>query len=172
MGNIAFNTPELMSLNEAKKVELILSTTLSQEDVKKAVEKQDVEGSIQVEQIQISDQMEATLTGDGFQITEVLPARRAISKTGVTEWKWDVRALKEGKLRLHLTLNALVTVKGNPSQLHTIRSFDKEYVVVVGVKDNVISFATKNWQWLWTTVFLPVGAWLWKRKRKNGEAAA
>ena len=170
LGNIAFNTPESMSLNEAKKVELLLSSSLSPENLKKEVEKQNVEGSIQVEEIQISDQMEATLTGDGFQITEVLPARRAISKTGVTEWKWDVRALKEGKLRLHLTLNALVTVSGNPPQQHTIRTFDKEYVVVVGVKDTVISFARQHWQWLWTTVLLPVGAWLWKRKRK--EAAA
>lgn len=161
-----------MSLNEAKKVELLLSSTVSQENLKKAVEKQNVEGTIQVEKIEISDQMEATLTGDGFHITEVLPARRAISKTGVTEWKWDVRALKEGKLRLHLTLNALVTVRGNPPQLHTIRTFDKEYTVVVGVTDSVISFARANWQWLWTTVFLPVGAWLWKRKRESGKATA
>ena len=161
-----------MSLNEAKKVELLLSSSLSQENLKKAVEKQNVEGNIQVEEIQISDQMEAILTGDGFQITEVLPARRAISKTGVTEWKWDVRALKQGKLRLHLTLNALVTIKGNSQQQHTIRTFDKEYVVVVGVKDTVVSFAGKHWQWLWTTVLLPVGAWLWRRKRKNSEAAA
>ena len=137
----------------------------------KEVEKQNVEGSIRVERIKISDEMEATLTGDGFQITEVLNPRRAISNTGTTEWKWDVRALKTGKLRLHVTLNALVTVGGNP-QLYPIRTFDKEYVVVVGFKESVVAFAGEHWQWLWTTVFLPVGAWLWKRKRKNGDASA
>ncbi|HSE17119.1 MAG TPA: hypothetical protein VLB46_08695 [Pyrinomonadaceae bacterium] len=158
-------------MNEAKKIELLLSKALSEEDLKKAVENQNVEGPIQIERIKIADEMEATLSGDGFQITEVLPARRAISKTGTTEWKWDVRALKAGKLRLHLTLNALVTVAGNP-QLYTVRTFDKEYVVVVGFKESVVSFAGEHWQWLWTTVFLPVGAWLWKRKRKNGEATA
>jgi len=160
-----------MSLNEAKKVELLLSTSLSEEALKKAVEKQNVEGNIQVEQIKISDEMEATLIGDGFQITEVLSARRPISKVGMTEWKWDVKALQEGKLRLHLTLNALVTVGGNP-QKYPIRTFDKEYVVAVGVKDSVVTFAKQYWQWFWTAVLLPVGAWLWKRRRKTGEASA
>ena len=171
LGNIAFNTPESMNLSDAKKVELLLSTTLSNEALKNAVAHQNVEGKIQVEEIKISDEMEANLTGDGFQITEVLPARRPISKTGTTEWTWDVRALKEGKLRLHLTLNALVTVKGNP-QLYPIRTFDKEYIVAVGVTDKVVSFARNNWQWLWTTIFVPVGAWLYRRKRKTSEATA
>lgn len=171
LGNIAFNTPESMSLIDAKKVELLLSTSLSKDALKNAVAQYGVEGDIQVEEIQISDQMEANLSGDGFQITEVLPARRPISKTGTTEWTWDVRALKEGKLRLHLTLNALVTVKGNP-QLYPIRTFDKEYVVTVGVKDKVVSFAQNNWKWLWTTLFVPLGGWLLKRKRKSSEAAA
>ena len=172
MGKITFNTPESMSLNEAKKVELLLSASLSEEALRKAIEKQNVEGSIQVEEIYISDQMEATLTGDGFQITEVLPAHRAISSTGATEWTWDVRALREGKLRLHLTLNALVTVGGNPAQRHTMRAFEKEYIVVVGVTDTVVDFAKKHWQWLWTTILLPVGGWYWKRRRKNSEESA
>ena len=160
-----------MSLNEAKKVELLLSTTLSEEALKKEVENHNVEGNIHVEQIKVSDQMEATLTGDGFQITEVLNSRRAISKTGVTEWTWDVRALKEGKLRLHLTLNALVTIGGN-QQLYPIRTFDREYIVAVGRIERVVSFARNNWLWLWTTIVLPVGAWWWKRERKTAEADA
>lgn len=171
VGNIAFNTPESMSLNEAKKVELLLSTSLSEEALKQEVEKHKVEGNIQSGQIKISDEMEAILTGDGFQITNVLSPRRPISKTNETEWKWDVRALKEGKLRLHLTLNAFVTIGGNP-QPYPIRTFDKEYIVVVTPVDKVVSFAKNNWQWLWTTIVLPVGAWLWKRKRRPSEADA
>ena len=171
IANIAFNTPESMSLNEAKKVELLLSTSLSQEDLQKAVEKHNVEGIIHGEEIKISDQMEAILTGDGFQITEVLPARRAISKTSVTEWTWDVRALKTGKLRLHLTLNAVVIIGGNP-QPYPITTYDKEYIVSVGTIDTVVIFTREHWQWLWTTIFLPVGAWLWKRKRKPAETDA
>jgi len=69
LGNIAFNTPESMNLSDAKKVELLLSTTLSNEALKNAVAHQNVEGKIQVEEIKISDEMEANLTGDGFQIT-------------------------------------------------------------------------------------------------------
>ncbi len=171
-GNIAFNTPESMTLNEARKIELLLSTSLSEEILKRAVEEHKVEGDIQYEPIQISDQMEATLTGDGFQITDVLPTRRAISRTGPTEWTWDVRALREGKLRLHLTLNALVTVGRNPAQQYTIRTFDKEYIVGVSVTDTVTDFVKKHWQWLWTTILLPVGGWLWKRRRKNSEESA
>jgi len=171
IANIAFNTPESMSLNEAKKVELLLSTSLSKEDLKKEVEKHGVEGNIRGEEVKISDQMEAILTGDGFQITEVLPTRQAISKTSETEWTWDVRALKTGKLRLHLTLNALVTIGDNP-QPYPIKTYDKEYIVEVGRIDSVVNFARNNWQWLWTTIVLPVGAWLWKRKRRPSEASA
>jgi hypothetical protein len=171
LGTIAFNTPKSMSLIDAKKVELLLSTSLSDEALRNAVAQHNVEGKIEVEEIKISDQMEANLTGDGFQITEVLPARRPISKAGPTEWTWDVRALKEGTLRLHLTLNALVTVKGN-QQLYPIRTFDKDYVVSVGMTEKVVSFAKDNWKWLWTTLGVPLGAWLLKRKRKSGEVPA
>jgi hypothetical protein len=172
VAKIAFNTPDSMSLNEAKKLELLFSTYLSEEELKKAVAEHNVEGTIQGEpDIKFSDEMEATLTGDGFQITNVLPARRLISKKKITEWTWDVRPLKEGKLRLHLTLNALVKIGGDP-QLYPIRTYDREYTVSVGFTDSVTNFAKDHWQWLWTTVFLPVGAWLWKRKRKDTEAKA
>jgi len=172
VANIAFNTPNSMSLNEAKKIELLFSTYLSEEELKKAVAKHNVEGTIQSESdIKFSDEMEATLTGDNFQITNVLPARQLISKKNMTEWTWDVRPLKEGKLRLHLTLSALVKIGGNP-QLYPIRTYEREYIVSVGFTDSLTKFAKDHWQWLWTTVFLPVGAWLWKRKRKDSEARA
>jgi hypothetical protein len=170
-GNIAFNVPDSMSLNEAKKVELLLGPSQSADELKTMVKGKGVEGGIEIERIQISDQMEANLTGDGFSITDVLPARRAVSKTAVTEWKWDVRAIKSGKLRLHLTLNALVKVEGR-EQLYPIRTFDKEYVVDVPWQEKpFFSFIGRNWQWLWTTILIPIGAWLWNRKRKKVKKA-
>jgi hypothetical protein len=168
-GNIAFNMPDSMSLEEAKKVELLLGASHPPEELKKQIEGKSIEGNIKIEKIQISEQMEAQLTGDGFNITRVTPERRAVSKAGITEWKWDVRAVQPGKLRLHLILNALVKIEGL-EQPYTIRTFDKEYFVDVPWRNRpFFAFLERNWPWLWTTILIPTAAWLWNRKRKKGK---
>jgi hypothetical protein len=165
-GNIAFNVPETIRLDELKPIQLVLSPTKSIEEVKKEVVET---GRVESSRIQISNSMEAILTGsdEAFSITQVPPQRRPISGTEDTVWRWDVRAIKPGRQRLHVVLNAFVKVDGVESP-HPVREFDREYEIFVPWKQKpFFAFVRNNWQWLWTAILLPVGAWIWNQRRKG-----
>jgi hypothetical protein len=116
--------------------------------------------------IRVSDRMEARLTGPNFAITAITPEIQAVSRTDITEWKWEVKPIIDGHQRLHLTLSALLSVDG-ASTPRAIRTFDEIIEVEVAWHQRVGSFFAQNWQWLWAAVLIPVAGWLWKRKKAS-----
>lgn len=169
-GNVAFNAPNSMEFDVAKRVILELSLVHSVDDLKKMVaEKEGVEGDLAGARIKVADEMQAVLTGDGFQITAVTQDTLPISKQSANEWKWDVRPLRSGKLRLHLVLNAYVNVDNKGNRIYPIKTYEKVYDVDVPWQNKpVIAFVLNNLQWLWITLVVPAGGLVWKlRKRKN-----
>lgn len=171
-GNIVFNMPPAMVLNKVESISLLLSKKHTVQELQEKIREEAVAGDIEDSRIKVHDKMQAIITGDGFQITAVTADTLPISQQEVTEWKWDVRPLRSGKLRLHVVLNAVVDLDdGTGPHPFPIRTFNKEYVVDVPWRDrSFFSFISNNWQWLWTTLIIPVAAWVWSRKRKKNKA--
>jgi hypothetical protein len=170
-GSVAFNTPSTLELGESAEVELLLSLRQSVERLKKQVaEVGEREGA----RVRVTEQMEATLTGVGFQIEAITPERQLLSSRDVTRWKWEVEPTRTGALRLHLTLTALIDVEGE-RQPRAIRTFERTLTIRVTWQDRVSGFVRGNWQWLWATL-LPLAAAAWgalratrKRRRKRAK---
>ena len=93
-----------MYVGESVQVQALLSLEKSVEELKSALT---AAGAKEGSAVQVGPQMEARLTGPGFQITAVSPEKQSIASKGTTEWKWDVKATAVGKQELHLTLSAL-----------------------------------------------------------------
>ncbi|MFC4526074.1 hypothetical protein ISN76_13225 [Dyella halodurans] len=161
-GQIAFNTPATLNLQQTAHVQLLL-------DMKKTVEQLTSEiaspGTKQGASIKIAEQMEARLSGPQFEITAISPERQPIGTAETVEWAWDVVPTQSGQHPLHLTLSAIINVDGTPSE-RVMRTFDREINVEVTTMQRVTGFVTNNWQWLWAVVVAPVGAWGWKRWRR------
>jgi len=170
-GNVAFNTPKTMTLEETYGLYLLLSPTKSIQELEQEIQ-QRIAGNQALEgaTIKIAPQMEARLTGQDFEIKAVTPEVLAVSGKQETRWQWDVTPTKQGIRTLHLTLSAMLSIN-NSSTLRAIQTFDKTIEVQITVKQRVAGFVAQNWQWLWAVIVVPVGAWLWKRKkrRKPGE---
>ncbi len=158
-GNIAFNSPSVMRLDQVAAIELQLSPSKTIEDLKKVISEP---GRIETAQIKISDYMEATLTGPGFEITAVTPQRQLVSKSEDTMWKWNIMATSPGVQRLNLTLNVIIEDKGK-ERLRSLHTYSKEIEIEVTVADRIKGFVEKYWQWLWATILFPLGLYLWKR---------
>ena len=158
-GVIAFNSPTNINIDDSPQIQLLLSLASTVEALKQSIAE---EGEKVGATIKVSDIMEARLSGDMFQITEIIPIVQAISKSLETKWEWKVHPKKEGKHKLHLTLTALLEIDGR-STPRTIRTFDKVIEVNVTATQKIILFFKNNWQWLWAAILLPVGGWLWKR---------
>ena len=160
-GNIAFNAPATMKLEDTARIQLLLGLKNSIEQLSQMVE---AEGAKEGARVKVSNYMEARLSGSGFQITAITPEVQAITSSDVTEWKWEVEAVRPRSQHLHLTLSAIFNVEGT-SATRTIRTFDKTIEVTVTWPQRISSFLANNWQWLWATLLVPVAGWLWKRRK-------
>jgi hypothetical protein len=163
LANIAFNAPTELRLHEPVVIQLLLSGNRPIEELK---EELSALGEREGAQIRASDSMEATLTGTGFAIEPVTPSVQLVSDEAVTEWKWEVEPTRAGVRRLHLTLSALIDVAGR-ERPYTVRTFERTLDVRVSLGDRVAGFIGDNWQWLWTTLLIPVGGWALQRRRRE-----
>jgi len=166
-GNIVFNTPRTMRLNEDQLIELIMAQKLSTAELQHQLSsQQDIDSA----RVKISNRMQATLSGpeEYFAITKVTPEIQAVSAVGTTVWKWNVSARKAGRHYLHLVLSAIVEVDGNPTPIVVI-TYDRYLEIKVTVFQRMLAFAAGNWQWFWAAILVPLAAWLWKvyRSRKK-----
>jgi len=167
-GNIAFNTPDAMEVDETASVQLLLSPKETIEELKEMVT---AEGRKEGARIQVSDRMLAELTGSGFTIKAITPAEQAVSRKLPTEWRWDVTATESGSRRLHLTLSAVITISGERTP-RVVRTFEKTMEIGVAWPRAAVSFLGDNWEWLWATFLVPVGGEVLRRRRRHtgGEA--
>jgi hypothetical protein len=162
-GNIAFNAPSTMVLEDTYKIRLLLSSSKSIEELQQELEHQ-VKGVKNLEgaRIRIASEMEARLTGQNFEITAVTPEAQAVSEKQETQWQWDVKPQKEGGQELHLTLSAVLFVN-NSHTVRVIRTFDKEIEVQVTLRRRILKFVRDNSQWIATAIIIPIVLWILKR---------
>jgi LPXTG-motif cell wall-anchored protein len=97
----------------------------------------------------VSQEMEAKLSGFGFEIQALTAERQAVGGSGVTEWAWEIKAKERGTQHLHLTLTAFI-VLGDQRASRTIRTFDQTITINVPWYDSGKNFASNNYQWLLT----------------------
>jgi hypothetical protein len=163
LANIAFNTPGSVNLHETCVVQLVLGVGTPIDSLKQLIE---AEGEKEGASIRVSNRMEARLTGTDFSITAITPEVQAVSRAAITEWKWEIKPKSGGRQYLHLTLSALLDVDG-VSTPRTIRTFDQLIEVEVTWGQLVASFFSRNWQWLWAAVLVPIVGWLWARRKRR-----
>jgi hypothetical protein len=159
LGNIAFNAPRSMNLHNTAMIQLLLGLATPTDELKRMIE---AEGVKEGARIRVSDRMEARLSGPNFAITAITPEIQAVSRSYITEWKWEVKPIIKGSQYLHLTLSALLSIDG-VSTPRAIRTFDKVIDIEVTWQERVVLFVEDNWQWLWAVILVPIGAWLGKK---------
>jgi hypothetical protein len=163
VGNISFNAPQSMYLNESTMIHLALGVEKTIEDLKQIIEGQ---GEKIGASIHVSNRMQARLTGQNFEILAITPEEQVVSRSGITEWKWDIKPVKTGTQSLHLTLSAKLIVEGKDTW-KAIDTFDKEIKVTVTLAYKAKAFIRKNWQWLWAAVLVPIAGWFLTKKRRS-----
>jgi hypothetical protein len=160
-GNLAFNAPKSMNLHDTALIQLFLGLDRQIDELKQMIKS---EGEKEGASIRVCDRMEARRSGSTFAITAITPEEQAVSRSEVTEWKWEVKPTSVGSQRLHLTLTALISY-GETTTRKAIRTFDKLIEVEVTWNQRIGSFLETNWQWLWTVLLIPIVSWLWKRRK-------
>ena len=168
-GNIVFNTPDRMSVNRPQTIQVELSASATVEALQKKIT---AAGPLSSDRIQISDQLDVHLTGANFLIQAMTPESQPVGTLTTSHWEWRVTPTQSGAQQLELTLNAVLRIDGVEREF-SIQTYNKAIDVNVDWPDLLSSFVAANWQWLWTTLFVPVVVVAWRRFRaKKPDKAA
>jgi len=164
--SIAFAAPDTLPLLRTGIVQLILSPTVDTSTLRAQLQAPGITGTAV---LLAGNRMQATLTGSAFRIVPVRPEIQAVSTAVPTEWLWDVTPTERGSHTLHLTLSVILPVEGRDAYF-TLRTFDRSLIVRVSVGQRLLTFLSTEWKWLWTTLLVPLGAWLWRRRKRPSGA--
>jgi hypothetical protein len=157
LGNIAFNAPTSMNLNESTVIKLLLAVKTPIEELKQLVEEK---GEKVGAKIKVSSRMEARLSGSNFEIVAMTPEIQAVSLSEATEWIWEIEPKKAGNHRLHLSLSVIFTVDGMATS-KTMRTYDKFIDIDVTWTQLIWDFLGKSWEWITAVTLAPLAGWLW-----------
>ncbi|HEY2899680.1 MAG TPA: hypothetical protein VGL59_03815 [Polyangia bacterium] len=159
--------PADMVAGESAHVHLDLSFGKSMADLRAELEKHLPGATVTTTTLRTSPVAQARLTGQHFQITAVTPEEQPIG-SDTTTWEWEVTPDSGGKRPLHLSVDAVVTM-GAETQRWTINTFEQTVLVKVAATTRVKDFVAGNWQWLWTTLAVPLGGLFFVKRRKRGK---
>lgn len=178
-GNIVYDAPIEMNLDDTKTVDMILGPNKTVAELENQITEK--EGKlIQSEKIQWYGYMEADLQGTDFEITPLTPSKQLVSREDITKWSWTIKPKKPGKQTLNLTLYALIDENGSERPL-VIRPFGPKVITVdvtffqrLGI---FLNAAGTHMGWILTlliSIIFPFAVWLykWIKKKKRKPAAA
>jgi hypothetical protein len=168
-GQVAFNLPERIGVNQTASVQLRLSLQAAVAELKARIDAA-APGPRDGAQVLVMPRMEAKLSGDPAQvrIVAIAPEVQAVSSRLDTSWTWDVTALTPGRHPLHLSLNAVL----EGGDRRGVQTFDRIIEVDAGLGYWVSGFFQKNWQWLWSAILIPLAGWGWKKWRSSQTGTA
>ena len=160
IGNIAFNSPSPMNVDDSARVELRLDLQLPPSTLIKTIS---ARGVVEYATIKVSDRMTAHLYGDDFAITANTPETQAISGRESTSWQWTVKPKTAGQCELCLNLTAIIDIDGSREE-RNIETFSRTIQVIVTPGQRAKKFAKENWKWVGGTILIPLVGWWWKQR--------
>lgn len=188
IGNLAFNKPEKMNIEDVAVIELIISPLFpaselatqlveqgnfvtSTADPTVLISPSGEISTVETSQIEITPLMKAVLLpqdSEAFMVKEMHDnAEQVISSVETTTWRWSVTAKKEGSQTLELVIYQLVKYDGKEFW-HEVETYKADIVVEVTLGDRV-----KALDWYWIAGFIVtlvgaiIGVWKWLDERKK-----
>lgn len=168
VGNIAYNTPNAMTVDETVTVELLLSPTMSAPELATQLPSP---GEPITATVEITPRMKAVLltANEAFLLQPIHDSpEQVISTSETTRWAWLVTARKTGLQKVTLVLYRLVIFEGKEywREVQTYRA-DINVNVTWGQR-----LQTIDWKWILglvlTSFIIPaIKQWLDSRKTKK-----
>lgn len=173
-GSLAFSAPERLRFEESSVVRALLSPKQTEseltEQLRSKLQQMPRKQQIESATVRVSNRMRADLSGPGFDIQPITPNVQAVRYQSPTSWDWSVVPVQSGSQTLYLTVSALVEVSGEPTPI-TLKTYERQILIVITPRQRVTDFVSKNWQWLWATLLAPAAVYAWKRTRMTARPA-
>jgi hypothetical protein len=173
VGIMAYSTPEQMVVGKSYTIKL----RISKEDNKVQLVSGDrnipindvtIDSKVVIESIRVEPIMSASLLSEEgkFLITPVSTETQNIEDKGYTEWQWRITPLKGGDNFLKLIVKVRISNE-NGDFYKDITVFDKNIKVKSNITFSIKTWISNYWQWLISTIFIPLIVWFYKKKKEE-----
>lgn len=159
---MAFVVPDNAAVGQSIKAQLLIDPESDAERLTGQLTKpgQKTSGSITVSRV-----VKASIVAPEFTVVPVTEEEQAIIGGKSTEWLWTLTPKRSGTHDINLTVTAILKVDGRESK-HQLKTFEKQIQIKVKPGQVILDWFKSYWQWLTTTLVLPLILWLWRRRRE------
>lgn len=163
--SMAFNVDNKFNVEETGKAKVVIDFSKQVEELKSELSKSGKAGSITGgAQVQVSKVVIANVIAPGLTVTPITPTEQVVLETEPTTWLWDLKADKPGKYEVRITLTASIIIEGRATN-RFLRMHDEVVVIEITPTQQVKEIVQKHWQWAFSSLLVPLGVWLWKRRK-------
>lgn len=157
---LAFVIPEIANIDDTIKAQLLINP---KKEVDKLKEELTKKGTVTGKEIKVSKVVKATLIAPDFDVAKITEEEQILSDSESTEWLWSLSPKSSGAHDVNLTVTAVITSDGKETK-HQIKTFEKTITVNITAEQIIINWLEKYWQWIVSTLIIPFGIWLYKKK--------
>lgn len=164
-GRVVYKIPERMKIRDTYKVLVRIAKSKSTVSIYDSL-KETVRTSI----IPVTSTMEAKLIDPSptdHKSFEIIPDNQAVQIIDdgetYTEWSWNVTPIRVGNSNLKIVIS--IIRDGNKKDV----VYEDSVEVEKDLPNQISFFFFKYWQWLLSTLIVPFGVWLYKKKRGEKE---
>lgn len=181
-GHLSYIVPDTMKIAEFYTISLLITKDTSLSQVSYMIEKLDniaitdnkelnnkTTSTISVNKIRVSSIMSSRLIDieDKFDIIEISTQKQNIDTYGQTQWIWKVSPKESGSKILKLIVSVKIKNELGISE-KDIPVLKKNIFVETNYKWTIKNFFKSYWQWIISTLILPLLIYIWsRRKNKN-----
>lgn len=175
-GTIAYSVPNNMIVGKTYPIKVRITKQKGNEakqlliigDRQIPINDATIDSKITVENIRVEKTMTAQLLSEdgAFEISTMNTDNQIIEDEGYTEWSWVVVPLKSGNNYLKMIIKIKV-ISEKETHYKDIVVFDKNIQVKSNLSLGVKSWISQYWQWLMTTIIIPLFIFFYKKMSKK-----
>jgi len=175
-GTIAYSVPNEMIVGEKYKITVRISKKKGTE-IKKIlvlgereilISDDNIESTVIIENIRVERTMTVKLLSKNgtFEISPTSTDKQVLEDESYTEWSWIVRPLESGTNYLKMIITIKIGSEDEASYKDIV-VFDKNIKVKSNVSLGFKSWFSEYWQWLMTTIIIPLVILFYKKRKKE-----
>lgn len=175
-GTIAYSVPKEMQVGKSYQIKLRISKQKGKEvnhtlvvgEREIPIADENVDSKVTIENIRVERTMTAELLSEdgAFKVTKLNTDKQVIEDESYTEWGWIVTPQKSGKTYLKLVIKIKIEADGEVSYKDIV-VFDKDIEVKANASLEVKGWLSQYWQWLMTTIIIPIVVFFYKKREKR-----
>lgn len=159
--SMAFSVPVSANINDTLNIQLLVNPL---EDPARLATQLNQSTRKFESKINVSKVLSATLTAPEFKVEKITPETQVLHTAESTEWRWRLKPNTTGDHTINLSIVAIVKIDGEKQGESHIKTFDQTVTINIKPGQVLSNWLEKYWQWLVSTLLLPLGLWIYKNK--------